>query len=98
MWIIKQFLELKAHGVYLAHETFFDTIKARPKNMTDFRVQCEEMKINVRYFEDGCVGISLDETTLADDVKDLLLLFGIRKTVVCAWIIGLLFKFCSSVR
>lgn len=50
--------------------------------MTDFRVQCEQSKINVRYFEDGCVGISLDETTLAEDVKDLLMLFGVKKTVV----------------
>jgi hypothetical protein len=32
--------------------------------MTDFRVRCEQMKINVRFFDDGFVGISVDETTL----------------------------------
>jgi glycine dehydrogenase len=57
-------LELKLHGIQVAHRIFFDTIKVKPKNMTDFRVRCEEQKINVRYFDDGFVGISIDETTL----------------------------------
>lgn len=59
------------------HKVYFDTLKIRPKNMTDFRVKCEEKEINVRHFQDGCVGISLDETIVAEDVKDLLYLFEI---------------------
>lgn len=75
-------LELKANGIKIKHEIFFDTIKARPKNMTDFCVQSEKYKINVRYFNDSWVGISLDETTLVGDIKDLLLLFGVKKDEV----------------
>uniref|UniRef100_A0A915EM84 glycine dehydrogenase (aminomethyl-transferring) n=1 Tax=Ditylenchus dipsaci TaxID=166011 RepID=A0A915EM84_9BILA len=71
--------KLKDYDIQVAHDVFFDTIKAKPKNMTDFRVRCEEKQINVRYFEDGYVGISLDECTLASDVKDLLHLFGVNK-------------------
>ncbi|KAH7730189.1 glycine dehydrogenase [Aphelenchoides avenae] len=70
--------QLKQNGIEPVHKTFFDTIKARPRNMTDFRVTCEEKRINVRYFNDGHVGISLDETTLADDVRDILHLFGVK--------------------
>lgn len=75
-------LELKNHGVEVSHNVFFDTIKVRPKNITDFEVKCQLKKINVRRYTDGCVGISLDETTLADDVRDLLFLFDVYLDVV----------------
>lgn len=61
-------LELRAHDVQVAHKNFFDTVMAKPKNMTDFRVRCEEQQINVRHFEDGFVGISVDETTLGNQI------------------------------
>ncbi|VDK31081.1 unnamed protein product [Anisakis simplex] len=32
--------------------------------------------INLRYYDDGCVGMTLDETTLTDDVRDILYVFG----------------------
>lgn len=75
---VRAIVELKQSGIETVHKTFFDTIKAKPRNMTDFRVNCEEKRINVRYFSDGHVGISLDETTLADDVRDILHLFGVK--------------------
>ncbi|KAL3078902.1 hypothetical protein niasHS_014684 [Heterodera schachtii] len=72
--------KLKANGIEVEHKEFFDTIKAKPKEMDDFRKRCEEQQINVHYFEDGFVGISIDETTLVDDLRDLLYLFDIHVT------------------
>lgn len=60
------------------HDQYFDTLKVKPKNITDFRVRCETKKINVRFFNDGHVGISLDETVLSEDLSDLLHLFEIK--------------------
>lgn len=70
----------------MAHKNFFDTLKIKPKNRTDFRVRCEEKQINVRHFNDGWVGISLDETVLAQDVKDLLYLFEVEVELVSVFI------------
>jgi glycine cleavage system pyridoxal-binding protein P len=56
--------------------------EARPRNITDFRVRAEELRINVRFFngdDDQEVGISVDETTLPADLVDLLSLFGIEE-------------------
>uniref|UniRef100_A0A914H3A8 Glycine cleavage system P protein n=1 Tax=Globodera rostochiensis TaxID=31243 RepID=A0A914H3A8_GLORO len=73
-------LKMKANGIEVVHKDFFDTIKAKPKDLADFRVRSEEQQINVRYFEDGFVGISIDETTVVDDLRDLLYLFDIHVT------------------
>lgn len=73
---------MESNGIEVSHKVFFDTIKIQPKNITDFEVKCQLKKINVRRFTDGCVGISLDETTLADDVRDLLFLFDVHLNLV----------------
>jgi glycine dehydrogenase len=70
--------QLRKNEFTVAHSTFFDTLKVKPKNLTDLRVKCEERRINLRYFDDGFVGISLDETILAQDIQDLLYIFGIE--------------------
>lgn len=75
-------VELKEHGLNPTHEQYFDTLKVRPKNMTDFRVRCENNNINVRHFNDGFVGISLDETILPEDIRDILHLFEIEHPIV----------------
>ncbi|KAI6232700.1 hypothetical protein M3Y99_00993800 [Aphelenchoides fujianensis] len=69
---------LAEHGVKPKFDQYFDTLKVHPKNMTDFRVRAEQKKINVRHFENGDVGISLDETVLPEDLSDLLHLFDIH--------------------
>ena len=58
------FLELRKNDFNVVHSVYFDTIKVKPKNMTDLRVKCEEKGINLRHFDDGYVGIALDETVL----------------------------------
>ncbi|CAD5212806.1 unnamed protein product [Bursaphelenchus okinawaensis] len=74
---------LRENGVEIAHENYFDTLKCKPKNLTDFKVRAEEKKINVRYFEQGWVGVSLDETVVPEDLHDLLYLFNITVTTDC---------------
>lgn len=80
------FAELKEHGIRLVHDQYFDTLKVKPKNITDFRVRSELKKINVRHFNDGHIGISLDETVLPEDIADLLHVFEINyPTVSILW-------------
>jgi glycine dehydrogenase len=70
--------QLRKNGFTVAHSTYFDTIKVKTKNLTDLRVKCEERRINLRFFDDGHVGIALDETILAQDIQDILYIFGIE--------------------
>lgn len=66
---------LEAMGVEVDTEVFFDTItvKAKEKNV---RKVAEEHEINFRYFGDGRVGISFDETKELEDVKQVLSIFA----------------------
>ena len=57
--------ELQAMGYRQLNESFFDTLViALPEGITeeDIRSHAEMREINLRYFNDGRVGISLDET------------------------------------
>uniref|UniRef100_F1KTS9 Glycine cleavage system P protein n=1 Tax=Ascaris suum TaxID=6253 RepID=F1KTS9_ASCSU len=58
------------------HMDFFDTLKIQPANLEEVKKRCEEKKINLRYYDDCCVGVSIDETTCPDDVRDLFYIFG----------------------
>ena len=51
--------------------------RARPaKRRGTIRAAAEKQRINLRYFEGGDVGVSLDETTTVADVNDLLEVFN----------------------
>jgi len=65
-------------GYAIQGDLFFDTLTVRggPKSQADLREAALSRKINLRYDEDGATGISLDETTSAADVEDLLAIFG----------------------
>jgi glycine dehydrogenase len=71
---------LERLGHTLAHPDFFDTIRVAPADgfsADDLAVAARDRyRINLRAFEDGTLGIALDETTGADDVNDLLALFA----------------------
>ena len=61
---------------------FFDTIKVQPRlDQAEIKHRARELKINLRYFDDDSVGISLDETTTRRDVEDLLWVFACPKTL-----------------
>ena len=69
---------LQQLGCEIAQEPFFDTIwvtepKQSPDQIAD---KALKQKINLRYFRDGRYGISLDETTTASDIQQLLNIFS----------------------
>lgn len=71
--------ELKRMGYEQINENFFDTLKIKLPENVDIRKLKEialECKVNLRYFDSGEIGISIDETTLSDDVGVLLYIFS----------------------
>jgi glycine cleavage system P protein (glycine dehydrogenase) len=62
---------LTAAGLKQTNAAYFDTLRiagARPELV---RGAAEAAGINLRYFADGSIGISVDETTTIDDVADI---------------------------
>ncbi|MBC7772168.1 MAG: aminomethyl-transferring glycine dehydrogenase, partial [Pyrinomonadaceae bacterium] len=58
-------------------DTFFDTIKVRPKgSAADIIAQASKAGCNFRGFDDGTLGIALDETTTRQDVEGILAIFN----------------------
>lgn len=71
--------ELEKLGYKQVNKNFFDTLKiALPEGVTvkTLREIALECNINLRYFEDGHVGISLDETTQPKALAVLLQMFA----------------------
>jgi len=67
-----------AQGHSLASETFFDTLTITPATGTTqarLVAAAAAHKINLRLFDDGRVGVSLDETVSAADLRDLMSIF-----------------------
>lgn len=57
---------------------FFDTLKINsgPKSESEVIAAALAKKINLRAYSDGAVGIALDETVTAEDLADLVEVFG----------------------
>jgi glycine cleavage system P protein (glycine dehydrogenase) len=69
---------LNKAGYEQTNSYFFDTLRiANPGNTNEIRKTAESKAINFRYFENGDIGISLDETVTQNDLNDILSLFGI---------------------
>ncbi len=56
----------------------FDTLRVKPSGRTSQQVlaAAQQGRMNLRDFGDGTLGITVDETTSTDDVRDLLIAFG----------------------
>ena len=69
---------LRGLGYQLPEAPFFDTLKIPMDAQRRERILAAagERCINLRRFEDGALGVSLDETTLLRDVADLLAVFA----------------------
>jgi glycine dehydrogenase len=64
---------LIAGGYKIHNDIFFDTIRVTgPDNIVE---KARNSGINIRDYSDGTVGIALDETVTANDMKNLLTLF-----------------------
>ena len=56
----------------LVSNTFFDTLVVKVANTVSIKEKAEAQKINLRYIDNQHIGISIDETTLTEDLYDLL--------------------------
>ena len=71
--------ELQKAGYACGDDPFFDTltVSGGPRDAGHISAEAQARRINLRYYENGPVGISLDETTTAGDLLDLLAIFGV---------------------
>src|SRR6266540_5182755 len=69
---------LRRMSYKLGNEPFFDTIHVWPDEHSGKRVLAlaQERRINMRQFEDGSLGIALDEVTTSAEVQTLFEIFG----------------------
>ena len=68
---------LKKGGIQQVNDLYFDTLKVKVTDMETVRSKAVSAQMNFRYFEDGHIGISLDETTRFEDVAAILEVFGL---------------------
>ena len=71
--------ELSKLGYTQGNKNFFDTLKIQLPEAASLKILQEtalECKVNLRYFENGEIGISIDETTMLEDVGILMYIFS----------------------
>ena len=76
-WLAQQLEKL---GYIQTNKAFFDTLRLQmPKhvNSQEIKTIALSKNINLRYFENGEVGLSIDEATTAKDARQLLNVFAI---------------------
>lgn len=67
---------ITAAGYKVENETYFDTLRIKTHNTFEaIREMSEKANINLRYFEDFHTGVSFDETSTFEDVKELVAIF-----------------------
>lgn len=71
---------LKRLGYTLPSEPVFDTLQVDlgAVSAETIRNRAEARRINLRVFDEGTVGVALDETTTAQDLSDLLQVFDVH--------------------
>ena len=66
---------LTAAGLRQTNAAYFDTLHIEGANVGAVSKAAAAAGINFRYFEDGAIGISVDETTTIEDVADIVKTF-----------------------
>ncbi|GBP04358.1 Glycine dehydrogenase [Eumeta japonica] len=72
---------IRDRGHKQSNDVFFDTLHVIPVSEHDgnaIKARAQQKKINLRYYDDGAVGVALDETTTMEDVDDLLWIFDCK--------------------
>ncbi|MEI6948736.1 aminomethyl-transferring glycine dehydrogenase [Paraflavisolibacter sp. H34] len=67
---------LESLGFELLSRNFFDTVVVKVYDIDLFRSKAERQRLNFRYYDNQHIGISLNETTLASDLFDIINSFG----------------------
>ena len=65
---------LNKKGIKIFYDHFFDTIRIIPNN--NWEKAADKEKMNFRKFEDGSVGISIDESTTDEDILTICAVFN----------------------
>ena len=69
--------ELESLGVMQQNAHYFDTLRVSvPQGVERVRRHAVERGINVRYVDEGTIGIALNETVTLDDVEDIIAVFA----------------------
>ena len=70
-------------GYKLRHDQFFDTVavQVEPAKTDAVLAAAVARKLNLRRIDAGTIGVSLDETTTAEDLRDVLAAFAGARTV-----------------
>ena len=64
-------------GHEVVNACWFDTLRIRPNQSVETIIgRARELRINLRDFDDGTLGVTLDETVEDQDLTDLLTVFG----------------------
>ncbi|WP_078130457.1 aminomethyl-transferring glycine dehydrogenase [Leptospira alexanderi] len=72
---------LKSSGFTISNDSFFDTITIQAgAKAKDILNRARSERINLREYKDGRIGIALDETVNASDLKDLFEIFEVKNT------------------
>ena len=75
----------RTQGYTVAHEAFFDTVRVLTPDagrQAAIRAAAEARRLNLRYLDDGSIGVAFGETHTALDVDDLLASFAPGKNVL----------------
>ncbi len=69
---------VRAAGHEVVHDRFFDTLRIRPRGKAAAAILADAAakRINLRSYDDGDVGVAFDETVGANDLDDLVDVFG----------------------
>ncbi|HZY80727.1 MAG TPA: aminomethyl-transferring glycine dehydrogenase [Cyclobacteriaceae bacterium] len=67
-------------GAKQLNKNYFDTLKVSA-DAKAIKAEAEKREVNFRYFADGTIGISLDETTTLSDINVILEIFKGKKAV-----------------
>jgi glycine dehydrogenase len=68
--------ELRKLGLHQTNENYFDTLNITGTDAGKVNRIALSRGINFRYFKDGSVGISLDETTSSEDIAQIVSVFA----------------------
>lgn len=68
--------ELEALGYINVNDFYFDTLKISAKNADQIKAIAEANEINFRYFDNGFIGITVDETTSQSDILQIVSVFA----------------------
>ncbi|MGZ3881292.1 MAG: aminomethyl-transferring glycine dehydrogenase, partial [Flavisolibacter sp.] len=63
---------LEERGYHVVHEYFFDTVVVKVDDVAKYREKAERQQLNLRYYDNQHIGISLDETTTTSELFDVI--------------------------